>query len=107
MRKVIAAVLVVVMLLSLTACTPQKKVLGTWKQTDALISTTYTFNDDGTGVRSLGVNVNFTYTIDDEFLKITTTAAGFSYTETYTYVFDGDKLTLTSDLQTIELTKVK
>ncbi|MBE6916698.1 MAG: hypothetical protein E7470_02160 [Ruminococcaceae bacterium] len=111
MRKAIAAVLVLVLVLSLSACTPQKKVLGTWKHQSNVFGivteTLYTFNEDGTGTMSTLVDIAFTYTIDDNVLRITTTVLEMSHTDTYTYQFDGDKLTLTGDNETLELTKVK
>lgn len=111
MRKVIAAALVVVIMLSLCACSPKQKILGTWSHQESVLGITtetiYTFNDDGTGVMSSLVDISFTYTIDKDVLCITTSMFELSHTDTYTYAFDGDKLTLTGNNETLELTKVE
>ena len=111
MRKLVAFSLVIVMMLTLCACTPEKKILGTWAHEtqilDVILTATYTFREDGTGVRSTVVDVDFTYTIDGDVLRITTVTLGISHTDTYTYAFDGDHLILTENGTTTTLTKVK
>ena len=112
MQKFIAVLLLVVMVFTLCACAgPEKAIVGTWKSQNTILSivteTTYTFNEDGTGTKSNVLDIKFTYSFEGEELLITTSALGIENTEKYAYEFNGDKLVLTGDKETINLEKVK
>lgn len=110
MKKFTAGLLLVVLLLTLCSCAPEKSIVGTWKyQTTVLgvvTETVYTFNEDGTGTRSGVVTTDFTYSFSDDTLLITTNLLGIEMTEEYTYDFGIDHLVLTDENNTIELDKV-
>lgn len=112
MKKVVAFMLVIVLALSLLACAkPSEAILGTWKHQSTILGvvteTTYVFNEDGTGSKTNVLEIKFTYAITEEKLIITTSALGIENTEEYTYEFDGDKLVLTGEKDTLVLEKVK
>lgn len=115
MKKTVAVALVFVMMLALCSCAimPEKAIVGSWKCNTTILGvvteTTYTFYEDGTGVRSNAVNVDFTYSFGEENkLTITASAFGFENTEEYTYEFDGaKKLVLTGDDTVLTLEKIK
>lgn len=112
MRKILAVALLIVMLLGLCACTaPEKSIVGTWKNQCTVLGivteTIYTFNEDGTGSKTNIVNISFTYSFSEEKLLITTSTLGIENTEEYTFDFNGNKLVLTGERDTIELEKVK
>ncbi len=112
MRKVLAGLLLAVMVLGLCACAaPEKAIVGTWKNQSTVLGvvteTTFTFNEDGTGTKSSVLDVDFTYSIEEETLLITTSALGIEYTEKYSFDFKINKLVLTGEKDTIELEKVK
>ena len=107
MKKIISIALVLCLALVLFAgCgTNEEKIIGTWKgsiETGILntsVNVEYTFNEDGTGSMpvlksSLGVDVNFTYTIEEDLLTIETDASILSQTKVYAMSFEGDTLTL-------------
>jgi len=109
-RSCIALVLVVACLLC--ACgVSQRSLVGTWKYQQTVLGvvteTTYVFNEDGTGTVKNIVDVDFTYTLTDDQLTITTTVLGISGTETYTVSFDGGKLVMANGTETLYLEKVK
>ena len=112
MRKFIACLLLVVMVFALCSCAaPEKSIVGTWKNQTTVLGvvteTTYTFNEDGTGTKSNVLDINFTYSFEEEKLLITTSTLGIENTEKYSFDFNGDKLVLTGEKETIELEKVK
>ncbi len=115
MKKTVAVALVFVMMLALCSCAlmPEKAIVGAWKCHTTILGvvteTVYTFYEDGTGVRSNAVNVDFTYSFGEENkLTITASAFGFENTEEYTYEFDGSKkLVLTGEENTLTLEKIK
>ena len=112
MKKCLAFILVVVMMLSLCACsTPEKAIVGKWKSNNTVLGvvteTTYTFNEDGTGTKSNVLDVEFTYSFTEDKLVITTVTLGIESSAEYTFEFSGDKLVLTSEKETINLEKVK
>lgn len=115
MKKIalFTAVLTLVMFL-LASC--GNSIVGTWSKTDSSIlgdlTTTYTFNSDGTGnINALGMNVSFTYTTEKDQITITYGASAgslsFSSDETFTYSVSGDSLTLTSGNTATIYTKSK
>lgn len=87
------------------SCGEAGKLVGTW-ETSGLVTTSYTFNKDGTGVYSVaGVGVNFTYTLSDGKLIVTTGETGISVT--YTYTIEKDVLTMTVGTTSVSYTKAK
>ena len=121
MKKVIGIALVLCLALTLFAgCgTNEQKIIGTWKgsvETGILntsVNVEYTFNEDGTGSMPLlssgiDVDVNFTYTINEDLITIVTDTAILSQTKVYSMAFEGDVLTLTDpDNEALVLTKIK
>ncbi len=113
MKKTVAAVLVFAMMLALCSCAlmPEKAVVGSWRCNTTILGvvteTVYTFYEDGTGIRSNAVNVDFTYSFNEDKLTITASAFGFENTEVYTYEFSGTKtLVLTGDENILTLEKI-
>ena len=112
MKKVVAGALLLVILVSMMcACSPEKKIVGTWRYQDKVLGivnteTTYDFNEDGTGTKSTVLDVDFKYSFFDDKLRITTTVLGIESTDEYTYEFKNDKLTLKNDKETITLDRV-
>ncbi len=112
MRKFVAFLLTVVMVLGLCSCLAEKSIVGTWKSQTTVLGvvteTEYTFNEDGTGKRSNVLAMDFTYSFtEDKKLVMKFSALGIETTEEYTYDFTGSKLVLTGDKETITLEKVK
>lgn len=100
------------MVLGLCACTaPETSIVGTWKNQSTILGvvteTVYTFNEDGTGTKSNVLDIGFTYSFSEEKLLITTSTLGIENTEEYDYKFNGSKLVLTGDKDTINLERVK
>lgn len=111
MKKAVAVVLLVAIVLGLCACTlAEKMILGTWKtQTKVLgleTEVSYTFKEDGTGVRSGVLDMDFTYTMDGDRLTITTSVLGVDVEEEYTFQISGKELVLTRESETITLVRV-
>lgn len=115
MRKrimVISACLLVLVCI-LSACEPVAEfaIIGTWKSQKTVLGvvteTVYVFNEDGTGSRKTVWETEFTYSLTDEKLLITTSTLGIETTEEYTYDFDGKKLMLTGEHDTIYLERVE
>ncbi len=120
MKKILSVALILCLALTLFAgCTNEKKIVGTWEgkyETGLFgISTDieYNFKEDGTGsmpVLQTGINidVNFTYTINEDTLTIVTDSEILSQTIVYTMEFEKDTLTLTDeDGKALVLTKVE
>lgn len=108
MKRTVAVMLVLALALSLCACTlAEKLILGTWKsQTKVLgvvTEVSYTFNDDGTGLRSGALDTSFTYVIEEDRLTITTSVLGIDVDEEYTFQISGSKLVLTGENETLTL----
>lgn len=111
-RKLVI-LLVTVLLLTATLCacsSAEKDILGTWEHSTTTLgittSTTFTFNEDGTGTKTTLLDVvatEFTYEIKDDTLIVTTNVLGIKDATVYRFAIDGDKLTLTdnSDKATI------
>lgn len=121
MKKIISIALVLCLALVLFAgCgTNEEKIIGTWKgsvETGILntsVNVEYTFNEDGTGSMpvlksSVGIDVNFTYTIEGDLITIVTDASILSQTKVYSMEFEGDTLILTDeDNEKIIFTRVE
>ncbi|MBE7000540.1 MAG: hypothetical protein IJF34_06600 [Clostridia bacterium] len=112
MKKLILPLIVALLVLALASCT-LGGVVGSWKSETEILGfsaeTVYTFEKDGNGRYStlLGVDVDFTYTLEDGILTITTHALGLSNSTEYECSRDGDTLTLTKDGTSVTLTKVE
>lgn len=77
-RSVISGLLVVMMLLSLTAC--QTKLKGTYTAEDGLIKQSFTFTKDGkVEVTAFGIDVEGDYVIEDGEITITYSLLGLKY----------------------------
>ena len=121
MKKIISIALILCLSLVLLAgCgSNEDKIVGTWKGSvntgilNTSVNVEYTFNEDGTGSMpilktSVGIDVNFTYTIEGDLLTIVTDASILSQTKVYAMEFEGDTLTLTDeDNDKIVLTRVE
>ena len=121
MKKIISIALVLCLALVLFAgCgTNEEKIIGTWKgsiETGILntsVNVEYTFNEDGTGSMpvlksSVGIDVNFTYTIEEDLITIVTDASILSQTKVYSMAFEDDTLILTDEEnESIILTRVE
>ncbi len=111
MKKILTALLALVMTVLLCAC-GSGSIVGKW----AFGVNTYEFKDDNTVSISLNGALNYdgTYEVDGD--KITVTVSGMlgEKTEELTYTLKGDTLTLTGDVTmtggadvTLEFAKVK
>ncbi|MBO5867701.1 MAG: hypothetical protein J6Q54_02185 [Oscillospiraceae bacterium] len=110
MRKVLCVVLALVMILMLCSCVVyEKAIIGTWKHQNTILGvvteTTYEFKEDGTGVLTNVLPIEFTYEFVEDKLNITTNTLGIENKTAYTFKFEGDKLTLTNGDTTIVLEK--
>lgn len=109
MKKILAVVLVMALGLAVCACTPQKQIVGTWKNQETVlgvvVETTYVFNEDGTGTMKSVVPIEFEYSFDNDKLLITTNTLGIKNTTEYTFDFSGKILTLTEGGNSIKLVK--
>ncbi len=111
MKRFFATSLVIVMAFLLVACSaPEKSIVGTWKSQSTVLGvvteTEYVFNEDGTGTKSSVLDIDFTYTIGEEKLTITTVTLGIESKDEYSFEFKDNKLALTNDSETISLSKV-
>ncbi len=100
MKKAMAAVLIVIVLLSLAACggkaEPAKApIVGSWEcEYGSLGKFIYTFNDDGTGQYDAAGRIKkFTYTEDGSKLSIS--FEGTKLPRELPYRIDGSKLFVT------------
>ncbi len=112
MKKIAILSMIVILFCSLWSCaSPEKAIIGSWVERKTVLGvvteTTYTFNEDSSGKITNVVDVNFSYTISDDKLLITTKVLGIEDTEEYSFAFDGDTLTLTGNGETVSLEKVK
>lgn len=116
MKKIISIAVIFCLLMAVMAgcASNEQKIIGTWKGTTTTeilsltVDKTYTFNEDGTGTMPIletGVNVSFTYTINEDTLTIITDTPILSQTYVYTMEFEDDTLTLTDDTESLVLTK--
>lgn len=111
MRKFVAIMLVAVTLM-LCACSPAKRIVGSWKTQSTVlgvvVETTYVFNEDGTGKKCGAVDIPFTYAVEESKLRISTSVIGVEVSQKeYEISFKGSTLVLTNGDELIELTKVK
>lgn len=126
MKKVLSIVMVMCLAVALfagcsalTGTINESKIVGTWEgevETGILgtsVDVTYTFEKDGVGSMPLldsgiGVDVNFSYTIEEDTITIKTDSEWISQTYVYTMEFEDDTLTLTDEAgDALVLTKVE
>ena len=109
--KFAALLCALAMLASLSSCFGKSRLVGTWTSSSSVlgmeVSTSYTFEKDGTGRMStvLGIDVPFTYDVSGGSLFITSSVLGTQSTVEYSYKISGNTLYLTSDGETLALTK--
>ncbi len=112
MKKIISIILSAALVLLLSSCSAQKKLIGTWSADGEVLGistkTEYIFREDGTGNFSgkLGIGVAFDYTVEDDKLTITYNSV-LTKTTVYSFKVEKDVLTLISDSETLTLTKQK
>jgi hypothetical protein len=112
MKKIVAALLVVALMMSVAGCSAKQKIIGTWEMEASVmgltVSTSYTFHEDGTGTMSamLISGLEFTYEVEGNVLTIHS-VLGISSTTEYELSFEGDTMTMTSGGESMTLTKVK
>lgn len=112
-RTIALTLAAILMLAFLSGCSDAGKFVGSWEHTETAfgvsVTTTYTFEKDGTGKLStmLGISADYTYKVEGGKLTLVTTVLGSSSTTVYTYKFSGDTLTITDDSGDTVLTKVK
>lgn len=77
-RSVLAGLLVMMLLLSLTAC--QTKLQGTYTAENGLVRQSFTFTKDGkVEVTAFGIDVDGEYVIEDGEITITYSLLGLKY----------------------------
>lgn len=108
-KKVFLAAVSVVFLITsilLTGCAGKETLPGTWKSEDGT-DTVYVFNEDGTGVVSLGeeIAISLTYTLDGDKIKISREIFGTKEETSYTYFLEKKKLTLTENGKSVTFVK--
>ena len=95
--RILAVLLVSALFLAglLSACSNEKKLVGTWVAEDD-DSSSITFASDGSGtVRESGLNGDITWSAEGNKLTITISMCGSSETSEYRYSVNGKTLTLT------------
>lgn len=101
MKKIIPiAAIVLVLVAVVCGCSlrksPAKQILGAWEGENEIGS--LVFKEDGivtVGIVGLSTDGRYVMDADAGTLSITYTALGISYTKEYSFVIDGDALTLT------------
>ncbi len=105
MKKVFSLVLILV------GCSAQQRIVGTWTSQKTVLGvvtqTQYVFREDGTGIRTTLLDVDFTYTVEGEKLYITTEVLGIESKEEYIIEFKGDSLILMGQGETVVLEKAE
>ena len=87
-KKIIFAFLIVVSIITLTACKDKNTIVGSWEHTGGYV---YTFNDDMTGSYTAGGNkMEFTYKDDGE--KVSILYTDNTAASDYAYRIEGNKL---------------
>lgn len=105
-KKAISLVAVLVLAMSLVAC-GDSGIVGTWSMTEDGVTSSFTFEKDGTCKASaMGLEMSGTYKTDGDKLTITISLLGMESSQECTYKIDGNKLTITDeDNQTVTYTK--
>lgn len=105
--KAVLSIFIVIMAVCMIAgCGEKATLTGKWNSTDGS-STTYEFNEDGTGIEKKGdeISMNITYTTNGNTLTITKELLGQKQSEEYIYELEPKKLKLTKNSNTIEFDK--
>ena len=91
MKRVVAAVLVCLVLCTLTACATTLK--GTYTCTDGLIKQSFTFKEDNkVAVSAFGIDVEGEYLIEDGKITITYSLLGLRYDWVKSFKKDGNSI---------------
>lgn len=104
--KMLVVMSAAVMMLSMAAC-GKKSVIGTWSCTENNVTTTYVFNEDGTGTMDIGSGIvlNIQYKTDKDKLTVEYSMLGKQNSIEYTYLIEKNALTLSDSSASITLTK--
>ena len=110
MKKTLAIVLVVVALATMmVACgVKSNSIIGTWEMTQDEQTVSFTFEDGGKGkMDMMGMSVDTTWEIKDGKLTISASVMGVEQVavDGADYKVDGNKLSITYEGETLELTK--
>ncbi len=90
-RRLLALLLAVVMIVSLTAC-GSSKFTGTWEATLQSL----TFTKDKVTVSTLGLDIaTYDYKVSGDKIIISASSEGTSFKQEWTYVFNKDKSQVT------------
>lgn len=112
MKKILAMLLAIAMMVMLCACGGGGSIIGKW----AFGVNTFEFNEDNTVSISVNGALNYdgTYEVAEDKITVTVTGLTGEQTEEFTYELKGDTLTLTGDITlsggvdtTIDFTKAK
>ena len=113
-KKIISIVVVCCFLVSLCACGGSNSIVGTWEITEDLlgvdVTTSYTFNADGTGSMNLlgELELDFTYEFpEDGKVQLNTEFLGVTDSMVYGYSIENDTLTLDDGEDWIALQRTK
>lgn len=105
MKRVLALVIALILVVALFAgCTENDILVGTWVcEKDGIELASYTFNEDGTGTRSIfgAEDQSFTYTLSGSSLTVTVLGKA----ENYSITADSSTLTLTGKGDPMTFTK--
>ena len=95
--RIISVCLAIVMLTSLlSACSADKKFVGTWNEVDG--GETMVLASDGTGsITEDGMSGSVNWHLDGDKVFLTISLCGMAETTEFTYKFSGDTLTLTDE----------
>lgn len=96
MKKFIIVALLVVVFISLNACSSNSEIVGTWIYEVAEgVVISYTFNDDGSGVlRQLEDETGIKYKVQGERISITHYIDDKPELYTYTFTIEDNRLIL-------------
>lgn len=111
MKKATAIIaLLLIICLSLTACSKAESLTGTWKYSEDGVTISMTFNSDGTGkIEALGglMSVEYAYKIDDDTIIFHELNQELLGSDPYNFKIKGDELSLTAGGDVMVLTKEK
>ena len=99
MRKILVVCLLLALVIGLCACaSPEKKLAGTWVHEETVFGvpakTIMRFNEDGTGMKTTVLSVEFTYAVEKDKLTITSYPLGIKTTEEFKFEFSQGNLVL-------------
>ncbi|MCL2563993.1 MAG: DUF5640 domain-containing protein [Oscillospiraceae bacterium] len=104
MKKMIAVVLLLVLIVGgLAACGGTHDLVGTWS-VEGGGSLSFTFNEDGTGVEAWGGSEGEAFTWSASSGNVTVEFEEWG-TEVFSYTIDGDRLTLDDGEEELSFTR--